>query len=372
MTKEQVTEAQEVVDNTEYDDAEGAEIEMTDEEMQAMKDAIDKNKFKVIDDGEGGFHAKKRKIDRRVKVAAIATGAAVTAAGVGYGVAVAKGAVKAPAGLSRAMARTKLLGGKYAPLAMTVIGVAGFGFAAWEAYKSRDKVRAVVEGMEDARENGEEINKFQVVKDMSNALYKPVLIGLASAGMITASYFVMNRRLGLMTSAFAAASAEAKNIKDKVIAEYGEEKANEIFNTETQEVTTVDEDGNEKTEVRVNASDANMLTGRWFMDSQEYASDDHQYNREWIKSKSLDLDNRLAINGYVTMNQVLDALGFERTKAGALFGWSFADGINITTTTTEIFDEESGEMIPQIYIRWNTPRSIYDEMPLEGRYSVFG
>jgi len=296
------------------------------------------------------------------------------AAAVGTGVAI-KQAMKSDSGLglkvSRAVGTALHATGKHAPLMLTAAGIVGLGATAFLAYRAKDRVNDIIEDMEYRRENDEEVSRMEVVRGLTGALALPVVTGLVSVGAIGASYVIMNRRVSSLASALAVSTAENEYFRRKYIARHSEEEYNEFMNTESQEVTTRNEetgkDGTETKEVRV---DRERLRGRWFSGSQYYTSDDHGYNLAFLQAAKDKLDLKLFRKGHLTLNEVLDELGFEREKSGFALGWSVVDSFDLRWSTSEFKSDH--ELIPQLYISWTKPRYVYDEVETEGRYGIFG
>ena len=69
---------------------------------------------------------------------------------------------------------------KNSPLILVTLGIAGLGLTAWEAYKARDKVREIVEDIEETRENGEAVDVKDTTIRVLSAVAKPVLYGTLS------------------------------------------------------------------------------------------------------------------------------------------------------------------------------------------------
>ena len=76
--------------------------------------------------------------------------------------------------------------------------------------------------------------------------------------------------------------------------------------------------------------------------------------------------------GSLLLNEVREALGFERIRSGALVGWTTQDNFDIEFNVMEMADEVTGELKKQIWVTWTRPRYIYEEVELGGgRYSPF-
>lgn len=288
------------------------------------------------------------------------------------------------------------------PLLLTVLGIAGIGATAYTAYKSRDRIKEIVEDLEEQRdveaaynervaylnsvpvsrmtdeelqevrdlsENPVEPVKVSVVaKDIAGAVALPVALGISSVCCIALSYHIMNTRIGNLAAAVATLGAERAYYEKKFEREYGIEAKDKFYRpVDKKEVETVDEKGKKKVikgEVRREMPDS--MHGKWFDESTEYASDDPEWNSAFIDQKTQRLQDVLFSRGYLTMNQMLDTLGFGKVRYGSDMGWSTADNFNIYRDVVNELQPD-GTFLEQVYIKWPTPRYIYDDMDLEVR-----
>ena len=305
---------------------------------------------------------------------------------------------------TRGIKNAERLAVKHSPLALTITGVIGLGATAYLAYKSAHKIEDITDDLDERRQTSERmddiIDEIEASKDMdpndvdidhlkdirdelkdlesdfkpidrretvyrlAKAVAAPVATGVLSVTAIALSYYIQNNRILNLAASLATATAENAFFEKKYRDTYGDKKYEE-FVTPTKE-EEVEKDGKSK-KVKVQAKkDGN---GRWFSESNEYASDDHDYNRQFIRTVEERMQNKLFRNGYLVLNDVLDQLGFERSRAGALAGWSIEDDFKLSQIVTNITDPVTGEMNPQIYVSWTKPRYIYDDVSYTGRYS---
>ena len=256
---------------------------------------------------------------------------------------------------------------KNSPAIFTGLGIVGLGATAYFAYKSRDGVEEIVEGVEEAREQGNDINRFEVVKDLVGVLALPVTTGILSGACIITAHRIQNQRIGALSSALLAQQAKNLYFENKYKKEHGQEEY-EKFITPTVEEEVVDEDG-EKTTI-TKRGNLNDIHGSWFDKSSEYVSDDHTYNIATIEAANDKMQARLFQKGHLLLNEVRDALGLPRDPRGQLMGWSTADMFQIQRTVFNDTDEE-GNIIPQIWVYWPAAKYIWNDVDLEGRYSPY-
>lgn len=262
---------------------------------------------------------------------------------------------------------------KHSPAILVTTGVVGLGVTAVLAYKSRNKVEAVVENIEAAREAGLEVNKVQVVRDMTEALYLPITVGAASVAAILWSYKIQNNRIAMLVSTVAAQRIRSIQLEEKYKEMHGEESYSKFVSpTAKEEYDTgkTDKEGNPKMAIKDVKADVDKTIGEWYSESTEYAVDDHTYNIAYIDSIEQKLQTILFARGHLLLNEVREALGFERTRNGALLGWSTSDSFEITKHVNMIGDEHMGEAKEQIWVTWSRPRYVHEEVEFTGRYSI--
>lgn len=261
---------------------------------------------------------------------------------------------------------------KVSPEIFTGLGIVGIGATAYLSYKSKDKVEAVVEDIEERRDNELPVDKVKVARDLTTALYLPITVGVLSIGSFLMAHRIQRKRILALSGALAAQKAQSLYFENKFRKQHGDE-AYEKFVTPTAEVEVEKEgkDGKVKKTVEEVRTEIDQTVGQWYDKSEEYASDDHTYNMAMIDATNETLQTRLFQRGTLLLNEVLEELGFERIRAGALLGWTSADNFDIRKTVTTLGDETIGELKEQIYVSWTTPKYIYDDVEFNGRYSTY-
>jgi hypothetical protein len=260
---------------------------------------------------------------------------------------------------------------KHSPAIFTGAGIVGLGATAYLAYKSRDKVEAVVEEIERKNDLDIPINKMEVAKDIAEAIYQPVVVGVASVTCILLAQKIQNNRIKTLVGALAVEQARNVYFEKKYRKQHGDEEYERFVTpTEEEEYVEIDKKGKEKVTVKEVKSDIDKTIGQWFSESDEYVSDDHSYNVAFIDSVNDRLQTIMFQRGTLLLNEVREALGFDRIKAGALLGWTTADSFEIMKSIANIGREEDGEELEQIYVSWSKPRYIYDDVNFSGRYSI--
>jgi hypothetical protein len=262
---------------------------------------------------------------------------------------------------------------KHSPTIFTGVGVVGLGATAYLAYKSKDKVEAVVEEIERKNDLGQEVNKAEVAKGIAEAIYQPVVVGAASITCILLAHRIQHKRI--LTLAGALAVEQSRNIyfEKKYRKQHGDEAyVKFVTPVDEEEFVEIDKKGKEKITVKEVKGEIDKTIGQWYSDSDEYVSDDHVYNMALIDSINDKLQTIIFQRGTLTLNEVREALGFERIRAGALLGWTTGDSFEVEKVVTMLGEEHMGETVEQIYVTWTRPKYIYNDVEFNGRYSING
>lgn len=247
---------------------------------------------------------------------------------------------------------------KNSPLIMTTVGVAGLVGTAVLAYRARTRVKEIVEGVEEAREYGEEVNTVQVVTQVGVALAPTVILGSLSIMSIVGSYHVLTNRNSLLATALSTAISENRAIKARIREQYPNAIIAPIESQE--EVTTKGDDGKKKKVTVVDPKDIPSLEGAWYHTSEEYVKDDHHYNQTNIATRQRLLDNKLQERGFLCLNDVLSALSMPTMRMGSILGWTSAQYFDLTQTVVQCKDTD-GNLYPDIWIEWPETIAIYDK-----------
>lgn len=228
-----------------------------------------------------------------------------------------------------------------------------------------ERAEEVQEQFDDLHEQYDPLTRSELIWDFTKAVAAPVIVGSLSVAAIIWSHNIQYKRISALASSLATIIREQKAFESKYREKYGDKKWDE-FEASTHEEEVETDDGKK---VKVRAQDDKSDKGRWYEDSSEYVSDDHQYNLSRIDAVNEKFSNKYFANGYLVMNDVLEGLGFERTREGALIGWSGADVFEIGRRVTTVYNEQTGENEDKIYVYWPQPHYVYDEVHFSGRYA---
>lgn len=236
--------------------------------------------------------------------------------------------------LQRTLSRSALQLQKYSPQILTAVGIAGLVTAGVLAAKNTLKLESTLdtarERLEDVKSEEEHTQKdvnravAKNVVDLGKLYWVPVTLATGSVVAILVGHNILHKRNLALVAAYKGLEQAFSEYRKRVIEEYGEEK-DEKFRYGVRDVVTVDEETGKKTksqEVTVPNSDYIFSFGP----ENDNWNGKHEHNLFFVTRFQNIFNDKLQAHGHVFLNEVLDALGIERTKAGAVTGWVWKAG----------------------------------------------
>ena len=161
-------------------------------------------------------------------------------------------------------------------------------------------------------------------------LYAPsVILCASSLGCLLTSNNILKKRNAALSAAYMTVDKSFKEYRKRVADRFGEEVEKEIrYNIKAEEITKVDEDGNEVTEtvkVMDGTDDPNSYSdyARFFDESCAAWQNDAEYNLTFLKAQQQYANDLLKAKGRLFLNEVYRMLGIDETKAGQVVGWVY-------------------------------------------------
>ncbi len=175
---------------------------------------------------------------------------------------------------------------------------------------------------EDARKDKTIIMTTTAIRIMK--LYIPsVIIGAGSIACLLESHNVMRNRNAGLAAALAATTESFKQYRERVTEKYGDEVDKEMRYGIKKEKK--EKDGKKTKEEIVVGCDEKELSGyaRYFNENNINWSDDPQFNLMFLRQNQNWANDKLISQGYLYLNDVYEALGFPKSKAGQVVGWVY-------------------------------------------------
>lgn len=156
-------------------------------------------------------------------------------------------------------------------------------------------------------------------------LYAPAVItGAAGISLLVNSHVELSRRNAALTAAYSSLSLAFEEYRERVRAEIGEEKEQDLF-LSVEETAIVDEDGNEVGVVRTTPASPHS---RFFDELSSQWQRNNEHNRLFLSCQQNYFNDILQARGHLFLNEVYDNLGLPRSAAGQLVGWRYVSGGN--------------------------------------------
>lgn len=189
-------------------------------------------------------------------------------------------------------------------------------------------------------------------------LYGPsVLLGSVSLAALTGSHIQLHRRNQALTMTVAALTKAYDEYRARVREEVGAERELELHRGIRNEKI----EGSKGLAKVVDADCLGPYT-MVFDEASRYWENDDETNRFFLECQQRYMNQRLHAYGHVLLNEVFDALGFERTSNGAIVGW-IRDGEGfVDFGLFEAFDKNSQYGHNNFWLDFNVDGVVYDKI----------
>ena len=241
---------------------------------------------------------------------------------------------------------------KHSPEILVVAGVVGTVTSAVMACKATTKLDDIlseskenIETIHYAMENSEELPAEYTTDDGKKdlaivytqsalkvaKLYAPsVILGTLSITAILTSNNILRKRNVALAAAYTAIDKSFKEYRGRVVERFGKELDRELrYNIKAKEIeeTVVDEKTGKEKKVKktVNVVDPNTYSdyARIYDCGNIGWSKDPEQNLMFLRRQQEYFNDKLKAQGYLFLNEVYESLGFQKTKAGQMVGWTY-------------------------------------------------
>ena len=283
---------------------------------------------------------------------------------------------------------------KHSPEILVVAGVVGVVVSAVMACRATTKLSDILEETEEQLdkvheyaddESRTDYTKEDAKKDTTIIythtalkvvkLYAPAVgLGVLSITSILASNNILRKRNVAITAAYAAVDQSFKDYRNRVVDKFGEEVDKQLLcNIKSQEIeeTTVSEKGKEKTVKKtINIADPEAESDyvKYFTRRNRYWENSPEHMEFFFRSQEAYANDRLRVNGHLTLNELFRDLGIEETKAGMVTGWYYDPNdktvdnyVEIKRSTVCLPDGDGGYEMAYM-LEFNVDGNIYDKM----------
>ena len=245
---------------------------------------------------------------------------------------------------------------KHSPEILAVTGVVGIVTSAVMACKATIKVNDIVNEAKETVDkihesvgkglhtsDGEEYTEEVAKKDLTIVyaqtglkfvkLYGPsVALGIASIACLLGSNHILRKRNLALAAALTNVATSFKEYRGRLVDRFGKDVDRELrFGIKAKEVeeTVVDKDGNETTVTKtvevVDPNTAHSLYSIVFCEGNTGWTRNAELNKVFLIQQQNWANDKLKMNGVLTLNEVYDMVGAPRTAYGQIAGWVWTE-----------------------------------------------
>lgn len=245
---------------------------------------------------------------------------------------------------------------KHSPEILAVTGVIGIVTSAVMACKATTKVNDIVDEAKETIDkihesvgkglhtsDGEEYTEEIAKKDLTITyvqtglkfvkLYGPsVVIGIASIGCMLGSNHILRKRNIALVAALTNVATSFKEYRGRLVDRFGKDLDRELrFGIKAKEIeeTVANEDGKEttvkKTVEVVDPNTAHSMYSIVFCEGNTGWTRNAELNKVFLIQQQNYANDKLKMNGILTLNEVYDMVGAPRTAYGQIAGWVYTD-----------------------------------------------
>lgn len=260
------------------------------------------------------------------------------------------------ANVSRSLHKASFKFKKHSPEILAVVGVVGIVASTVMACKATTKVQDIVDETKETIDtihdsvgkglhtsDGEEYTQEVANKDLTIVyaqtgwklakLYGPaVIVGIASIGCMVGSNHILHKRNIALAAAFKAVDTSFKEYRGRLIDRFGKDLDRELrFGIKAKEVEekTVDKNGKETTVTKtvdvVDPNTAHSLYSVVFCEGNTGWTKNAELNKVFLIQQQNYANDKLKLNGILTLNEVYDMIGAPRTAYGQIAGWVYTE-----------------------------------------------
>ena len=219
---------------------------------------------------------------------------------------------------------------KHTPEILMGFGIAGMITAIIVAVKSTPKAIELIE--EKKQETGsEKLTIGETVKTAWKCYIPTTVIAATSTVCLIGSSKVNLRRNAALATAYKIAETAHREYRDKVIETIGEKKEQAIKDKVAKD--KIDNNPSRNCEIYItnngNTLCYDVLSGRYF-----------RTNIDKIKKVENELNRRMLLENYISLNDFYDELGLKRTKMGEDLGWKVENGYLDLSFSSQLTEDD--------------------------------
>lgn len=209
------------------------------------------------------------------------------------------------------------------------------------------------------------------VRECTRAYAVPLLLGGVSAGLLTYSHNIQSNMITGLTMAYEGLKVTFDKYREAVIEDQG-------LDADTKYIVEAHNAANEELQARTGDSEVFHVDSRFVFgrdSSSDFNSRASMWNVNFLNDVEAAMNRKLDSQGIVFLNEVLVALGMDRTPAGQQLGWvkdpDDSNHVGIDFGWRKLSDEitmynlknaESSDSAPEILLDFNYDGVVWDKL----------
>ena len=232
--------------------------------------------------------------------------------------------------ITRAIGSTSLKLQAASPTLLTVGGIVALISAGVMAVKATPDAEPIATRLEkrldDIEDGVESLPTRDAYIEAAKGLFKIYAPAIAVAAIGTASVLyghgIMRKRQAALVAAYGLLERTFNAYRDRVRDSFGEEVEEDLYRGNQIKVTGVDPKTNVVSYNPVASSPVSEYSVSFDARNRHWNDARPEWNLVFLRSQEKHANHLLNSRGHVLLNDIYDGLGFPRTKAGAVVGWT--------------------------------------------------
>jgi hypothetical protein len=245
-----------------------------------------------------------------------------------------------------------------APTLLTVGGVVGFTATVVLAIQATTKAVDILPGITaevgevKVRHTHDDYTEKQKTEDLIRVYWKhslklariygpTIAVGSLSIVSVLGGHGIMLKRQAGLVAAYATLDASYKEYRRRIVDEVGEKREMELYRNPRTRI--VEDDQGKPCEIIAQDETQPSPYARYFDETSQNWTKTPEYNLMFLRAQQNWANDRLKAHGYLFLNEVLEALGLQRSQSGQIVGWKLkgeGDGY-VDFGIYDIFDDTS-------------------------------
>lgn len=209
---------------------------------------------------------------------------------------------------------------KNSPAILTGLGVAGMVTTVVLAVKATPRVNEILE-----KKEAEGASKVEKLKAVAPVVGPALAMGVATTACIVGSNVQSSKKIAALSAAYSIAEAGTREWVEKTKEVVGDKTMEKIHDAICEEKVK-DNPPPIGSETSGNGTEV-VITGHGdVLCYDAFTSKYFRSNPEYIRKVINDMNQKMFVENYITLNEMFDALGLDRCKMGENFGWNIEQG----------------------------------------------